>query len=73
MNIKPKTWDGKGIMILAALFTRPKLSSTSTSSSCGGLQPSAKVCLFFGQKKVYYAMLAHFSPFLVFCTNLGNF
>ena len=49
------------------------LEDMPTSSSCGGLQPLAVVFLPFGQKRAYYAVVAHFRPFLVFSSNLGNF
>ena len=42
-----------------------------TSSSCGGLRP--RLFLPFGQKRAYYAVLAHFWHFLVSSSNLGNF
>ena len=42
-----------------------------TSSSCGGLRP--RLFLPFGQKRAYYAVLAHFWQFLVSSSNLGNF
>ena len=50
-----------------------RASSGPTSSSCGGLRPSAEG--FFcplGQKKAYYAVLANFRPFLVFSSNLST-
>ena len=45
-----------------------------TSSSCGGLRPSAEA--FFAlraKKKLTFAVLAHFWHFLVSSSNLGNF
>ena len=45
-----------------------------TSSSCGGIRPSADG--FFcpsGKKRAYYAVLAHFWHFFVSSSNLGNF
>ena len=42
-----------------------------TSSSCGGLRPAAKA-FFRAKKRAYYAVLAHFRPFSMSSSNLGN-
>ena len=45
-----------------------------TSSSCGGLRPTAEA--FFAlpaKKRVFYAVFAYFRPFLVFSSNFSNF
>ena len=45
-----------------------------TSSSCGGLRPSAEAFFaLLAKKKNYYAVLAHFQQFLVSSSNIGNF
>ena len=48
--------------------------SRPTSSSYGGLRPSAESFLGpSGKIRPYYAVLANFRPFLVSSSNLGNF